>query len=106
MAEVIWTEPALLDLVEIAEYIALDKYSAAKKLVQNVFSSIERLEQFPNSGRLPPELENSRYREVIVGPCRIFYRIEKETVYILYLMRGEKQLRKYLLDERTLQSKP
>ena len=101
MARVIWTEPALFDLNEIAEYIALDKMSAARRLVQRVFTCVERLEQFPESGRMPPELEHSKYREIIVGPCRIFYRIDQDKVYILYVMRGERQLRKYLLDERT-----
>jgi len=100
MAQVIWTEPALSDLNEIAEYIALDKISAAIKLVQKVFSCTERLEQFPKSGRKPPELNNFRYREIIVGPCRIFYRIDKKIVYILYVMRSERKLRIYLLDER------
>jgi len=37
MAQIIWTEPALSDLDAIAEYIALDKPSAAMKLVQKVF---------------------------------------------------------------------
>lgn len=100
MAQIIWTEPALSDLNEIAEYIALDKVSAATRLVTKVFSSTERLEQFPKSGRKPPELNNSRYLEIIVGPCRIFYRIDKKLVFILYVMRGERKLRKYLLDER------
>ena len=100
MAQIIWTEPALLDLDAIAEYIALDKPGAAKRLVQKVFSTTDRLEQFPESGRKPPEFKKSRYREIIVEPCRIFYRIEKEKIYILYLMRSEKQLRKYLLNAR------
>ena len=65
MARVIWTEPALFDLNEIAEYIALDKMSAARRLVQRVFTCVERLEQFPESGRMPPELEHSKYREII-----------------------------------------
>ena len=30
MAEIIWTEPALLDLDEIAEYIAIENIIAAK----------------------------------------------------------------------------
>ena len=30
MAQIIWTDPALLELDEIGEYIDLDKYSAAK----------------------------------------------------------------------------
>ena len=104
MAQVVWTEPALQDLKNIAEYIALDKVSAANKLVQKVFSSTDRLEQFPKSGRKPPEINNSRYLEIIVNPCRIFYRIEKNKVFILYVMRSERKLKNYLLDNRANES--
>ncbi len=104
MAQIIWTEPALQDLNNIAEYIALDKVSAAKRLVQKVFASVERLEQFPQSARTPPELKNSRYLEVIVNPCRIFYRVEKEKVFILYVMRSERKLKNYLLEARLNES--
>ena len=101
MAQVIWAEPALTDLDEIAEYIALDKESAAKKLVRQVFAAVERLEQFPESGRKPPELDASTsYREIIIGPCRVFYRIEDTKVYIIYIMRSERLLRKYIIDDR------
>ncbi len=100
MAQLIWTEPALLDLDEIAEYIALDDFRAAQRLVEKVFERVEILESFPQSGRLPPELKHTPYREIIVGPCRIFYRVEEDNVYILYVMRGESQLRKYLLEKR------
>ena len=100
MAQIIWTEPALSDLDAIAEYIALDKPSAATHLVQKVFSSTDRLEQFPESGRKPPEFKKSRYLEIIVNPCRIFYRIEGDIIYILYVMRSERKLRKYLLNAR------
>lgn len=99
MARLIWTEPALSDLEEIAEYIALDSPVAAKKLVQKVFQKLERLEQHPHSGRKPPELKKTSYREVIVDPCRIFYRADNKDIYIMYVIRGESQLRKYLLDE-------
>ncbi len=101
MARIIWTKPALSDLDEIAEYIAFDKPSASRKLVQKIFSVVERLEIFPESGRVPPELENSDYREVIVSPCRIFYHFdqgEEGSVYILHVMRGERQLRKFVLE--------
>ncbi len=104
MAQIIWTEPALSDLNEIAEYIALDNFAAAQDLVEEVFTKVERLEEFPKSGRVPPELKGSRYREVIVGPCRIFYRTNKNKVYIVYIMRGERRLRKYLIDERVKNS--
>ena len=101
MAQIVWTEPALRDLNEIAEYIALDKHSAAQNLVEQIFERVTQLQEFPESGRKPPELsKNSRYREVIVGPCRIFYRIDNSKLFVLYLMRSERQLRKFILDDR------
>ncbi|SMG66428.1 Plasmid stabilization system protein [methanotrophic bacterial endosymbiont of Bathymodiolus sp.] len=104
MAQIIWTEPALLDLDAIAEYITLDKPGAAMNLVRKVFSSTDRLEQFPDTGGQPTELKATRYLDIIVTPCRIFYRIEAEKVYIIYVMRSEITLRKYLLNAREISS--
>lgn len=100
MARLVWADPAIEDLEEIAEYIALDSAIAAKRLVRRVFDAVERLRDFPDSGRRPPELGRSRYREVVVGPCRIFYRHSNERVYILYVMRSERELRNFLLADR------
>lgn len=97
MAEVIWTEPALQELDAIAEYIALDNPSAASQLVKAVFDKTKRLEDFPQSGRTPPELPNSVYRELVAPPCRIFYREDGKQVLIIYVMREERQLRAYIL---------
>lgn len=97
MAQVIWTEPALSDLENIAEYIALSNVDAAKQFVKTIFNKTERLEQHPMSGRKPSELKSLNYREVIVNPCRIFYKIESDAVYILFVMRQEQELRKLLL---------
>lgn len=98
MAEVIWTEPALQELDAIAEYIALDNHTAASRLVEEILDKTDRLKNFPQSGRMPPELPNSIYREVVVPPCRIFYREDESRVFILYVMREERQLRTYMLE--------
>jgi len=99
MAKIVWTEPALDQLDEIAEYIALDKPDAARELVARVFKQVDRLAQFPNSGREAPELPESIYREVVCSPCRVFYRRDGNNVLILHVMRDEMQLRKYILDD-------
>ena len=96
MAEVIWTEPALDQLNDLAEYIALDNPDAASRLVEHVLDATERLADFPDSGRCPPELPDSVYREVVLPPCRIFYRGEEGKVYILYVLRQEQEVRRYL----------
>ena len=100
MARLIWTEPALGDLDQITEYIALDNPRAASRFVEKVFDRVERLEAHPKSGKRPTELTGTHYREVVVAPCRVFYRIEKDDVYILYVMRSERLLRPYLLQQR------
>ena len=100
MARLIWTEPALADLDEITEYVALDNPLAPLRFVQKAFDRVERLEAHPNSGKRPPELTRTHYREVVVAPCRIFYRVENDDVYILYVMRSERLLRPYLLQLR------
>ena len=97
MAQIIWTEPALDNLNDIAEYIAVSNPYAAKQLVVNVFGKVQRLEQFPDSGRVPVEISNLNYREVVVNPCRVFYKVDRDSVYILHVMRQERDLRKFLL---------
>jgi len=100
MAKLVWTEPALIDLDEVAEYIALDNLSAAANYVQKVFDRVDRLATYPNTGKRPTELPRTPYREVVVPPCRIFYRVEKNTVFILHVMRSERLLHPFLLDRR------
>lgn len=98
MAGIIWTKPALLDLEAIADYIALDKPNAAEKFVQRVFAEVERLQKFPRMGVVPPEVRGLSYRQLIIPPCRIFYRIEKDVVYVVHVMRGEQLLRREMLE--------
>ena len=83
MAQLVWTISALHDLNEIAEYISLENNDAAKKLVGSVFAAVEALEDFPCSGRYPPELTGTQYREIVCKPCRVFYRTGNNQIFIL-----------------------
>ncbi len=100
MAHLTWTEPALDELDALAGFIALDNPAAAGRLVRKIIESVERLEAFPNSGRKPEELPDTLYREIVVPPCRIFYRVSGDTIYIVHAMREEHQVDRFLLDER------
>jgi toxin ParE1/3/4 len=100
MAQVIWTEPALSDLDAIAEYIAVNNFEAAQKLVRTVFEKTDRLEKHPKSGKKPRELPKLDYREVVVSPCRVFYKVAGGRVLILHVMRQEQALRKYMLQHQ------
>jgi toxin ParE1/3/4 len=85
-----------MDLNNIAEYIALSNPAAATNLVKKLLKKIERLELFPQSGKIPSEIPELGYREVVVSPCRVFYREEDEIVYIVRVYREERDLRKFM----------
>lgn len=100
MAQVIWTEPALQDLDQIADYISLDNPATAKSLVRKTFQRVERLNQHPKLRKSVQELDESVYRELVISPCRIFYRVEDDIVYIIHVMRVEQWLRTDILKSR------
>ena len=96
MARIIWADPAIHDLDAIADYIALENAAAARELVQQVLAAVERLQKFPRIGSLPNELMGLPYRQLIVSPCRVFYRAEKKSIYIVHVLRGEQLVRREL----------
>lgn len=100
MARIIWTEPALQELDAIADYISLDNPAAAKKLVRNVFKRVDHLKKHPKSGKQVEALKGSVYREIILPPCRIFYRVETDVIYIIHIIRKEQLLHTEILKSR------
>ena len=100
MAGLIWTEPALQDLEQIADYIALDDDQAAKRLEKKVFRQAELLESFPDMCPKPHDLPDTDYRHLIIEPLRIFYRVQDDWIYIVYVMRHERPLRLSEIKER------
>lgn len=93
MAEIIWLDPAVFDLEEIVGYIALDNPDAADRLVYRILKHLDQLIDHPLSGPVPPELPNSEYRQIVEPPCRIFYKIQKDIVYIVNVRRSEQLFR-------------
>jgi len=99
--EVIWTETAKRDLVEIIEYISTDSISSAKKIANKIRQRAQRLESLPTRGRWVPELQEIGvfiYRELIEKPWRITYRVEQDKVYITGVLDSRRDLEAILLE--------
>ena len=64
MTSVIWSPQALLDLQSIRDYIAHDSPRYADLVVHRLVAAVERLEAFPQSGRVVPERNDEAIREV------------------------------------------
>lgn len=90
--KIIWSPLALERIEEIALYIAEDKPGAAIDWVEGVFEAVERLADFPESGRIVPELGARRIREVVFGAYRIVYSV-KDQIDILTVRRSNQLLR-------------
>ena len=94
MAAIAWTGPALEDLHQIHQFIARDSRQYAGIMVRRIRTAVARLGHFPKSGRVVPELPDSQYREILVGPYRVIYRHseERDIVLVLAVIHGNRLL--------------
>jgi plasmid stabilization system protein ParE len=93
-----WSPLALERVEDIAQYIARDDPDAAVRWVVELFDTVGRLADFPESGRIVPEVGIRRIREVIFGAYRVVYS-GREKVEALTVRRGSQLLRLNELDE-------
>lgn len=93
MVNVNWTDLALRTLDDIYDYIARDAPVYAEHFVQQLFSAVDRLEEFPLSGRHVPEAERDDIREVIFQHYRILYCIISDSrIDIISVIHGSRDL--------------
>ena len=79
-----WTNQAENRVYDIALYIAFDSINEAARWISKIFDYVKRLENFPESGRKVPELENRKdIKEIVFKNHRVIYRFDKKKVYIL-----------------------
>ncbi|WP_162344335.1 type II toxin-antitoxin system RelE/ParE family toxin [Cyclobacterium salsum] len=75
MVKVIWTDAAIFDLNEIGEYISKDSERYAQLTVDRLFNAVDILEEQPRLGKMVPEFQNDKLRELIRLNYRIVYHI-------------------------------
>lgn len=87
-----WTEPAIQDLESIRTYIAKDAEYYAIRFVEKVIEAIDGLQDLPLRGRLVSEAEEENIRELLFQNYRIIYRVEAESISILTIIHGSRDL--------------
>jgi addiction module RelE/StbE family toxin len=85
-----WTDQAADDLRAIREFIERDSPRYGRLVAERLFDATQRLEAFPLSGRVVPELGRDHVREIIVGEYRIVYRLEGETAVLITVFRSSR----------------
>jgi addiction module RelE/StbE family toxin len=82
MGKVIWSPAALEDIKNIHDYIAKDSPDRAALFIERLIEATDRLIEFPASGRIIPEINDDKCREIIFSSYRIMYDIIPDAVRI------------------------
>lgn len=90
--KVIWSEQALLDLEHIRDYITQDSPAYAQPFIERLLHATRHLPEFPQSGRPMPEANSPNIREVIYQGYRIVYRLRPDTIEIVMVAHGSRNL--------------
>ena len=81
---IVWSPLAIERAHEAAAFIADDDPAAALRWLDGLFEATDRLQRFPRSGGIVPEIDRPEFREVIYRRnYRVIYRIEKTRISIL-----------------------
>jgi toxin ParE1/3/4 len=99
--QVKWTDTAVQDLAEIVKFISAANPANALNVLRQIGNKANDLYILPDRGRVLPELrevEISIYRELLISPWRIIYRYERNTVFVLAVLDGRRELSGILLD--------
>jgi addiction module RelE/StbE family toxin len=102
--EVIWSNVAENDLKKIIEYTADDNPSIALKIFKNIKRRAASLHTNPERCCIVPELGDQgilQYRELIISPWRILYRISENKVYVLSVLDSRRNIEDILLKRLT-----
>jgi len=98
--EVIWAKTAENDLLKIIEYIAQNSSGNALKILKKIKKQVSDLYFSPERCRIVPELYEqgiTQYREMIIPPWRIMYRVQDSFVYVLSVLDSRQNIEDILL---------
>lgn len=102
MAEVTLTPEAVNDLIGIYSYVyEHDSQEQAENILNRLEERIQTLATLAMRGKLPEELTpfgNHKIREIQESPWRIFYRPEKDEVFVLSVLDGRRAMAELLLE--------
>jgi plasmid stabilization system protein ParE len=97
-----WDEEAAGDLDSIIDYLRVPgSHINAERVLDRLNAAVASLRAAPYRGRVVAELAAygiSRYRELVVDPWRIIYRVEPRAIFILTVVDSRRALDELLLE--------
>ncbi|KUO78441.1 MAG: hypothetical protein APF81_09750 [Desulfosporosinus sp. BRH_c37] len=85
-----WSNPSKQDLKQIYDFIAKNSTYYAQKVVATIVEKADKLNIFPYMGRIVPERNEERIREILIYSYRLIYQINLDDIEILALIHSKK----------------
>jgi len=74
--QIVWTVKSSEDIEAIVRYVARENPQAASELGRGIYERVQMLIQFPDAGRVVPEIGQSDWRELIYWKYHVNQRAE------------------------------
>ncbi len=92
----VWSPEAIEDIESIAAYIERDSPWYAKAVASRIIATAEKIADFPELGRMVPEIGNPTIRERLVYNYRLIYRLETARILMIAVIHGSRLLQSRL----------
>ena len=84
----VWSPEAIEDIEAIAAYIERDSPWYAKAVASKIVETAESIPEYPELGRIVPEIGESAVRERLVHRYRVIYRLDEGRVLVAAVIHG------------------
>jgi plasmid stabilization system protein ParE len=81
--KVIWSYIAIGNLIENTQYIAKENPEAARAVIDDIYDAGNKIKEFPEKGRVVPEIGKANIKEVFCRKHRTIYKNEARRITIL-----------------------
>ena len=84
----VWSPEAVEDIDAIAAYIERDSPWYARAVASKIVETAESIPEYPELGRIVPEIDDPAIRERLVHRYRVIYRLDEARVLIVAVIHG------------------
>jgi plasmid stabilization system protein ParE len=84
----VWSPEAVEDIDAIAAYIERDSPWYARAVASKIVETAESIPEYPELGRIVPEIDDPAIRERLVHRYRVIYRLDEARVLIAAVIHG------------------
>lgn len=89
-----WSKRALRQVVDAASYVLRDRALPTLHWADELIGAMWNVGEFPESGRVVPEIGNPRVREIIHRDVRVIYRIDPAELVVMMVWPTRRNVRK------------